>query len=119
MSWWQATKGSVDESRIGITFVDVLFALVIGEILGPLRTYWTIPQAGWSHLAVALTLTLGSWVGYHSSANRPQYMISFFNWPTFQFLLDIGMVMTYWIAATSVETKGAITYSALPESICV
>ena len=65
----------MDEEKVGITFVDLLFALVVGEILTPLQRWWTIPATGWSHLAVALVLAVASWIGYHTSANRPRYSI--------------------------------------------
>ena len=112
----------VDPGRVGITFVDVLFALVVGLALAPLGNWWKISPAGWSHLAVAITLTLLSWIGYHNSANRPQWVIGFINLPFFLFALDITMVITYAFAVFTAETvtKGASTLpSILPEAWAV
>lgn len=127
MPWWK-TAPEIDEEKVGITFVDVLFALVVGEILSPLRRWWTIPSLGWTHLAVALVLTLGSWIGYHMSANRPRYSIRLVNWPFAQFVLDIAMVITYWIVAVTVPVPQYLPFlgdapppaaTALPEAILV
>jgi hypothetical protein len=98
--WWSGTP-ELDEERVGITFVDLLFALVVGQVLDPLRRWWTIPATGWSHLAVAMVLTMASWIGYHTSANRPRYAIKVANYPLLQFVLDVAMVIAYWIAAAT------------------
>ena len=126
LSWLRTTQ-IIDEDRVGITFVDVLFALVVAEILSPLRRYWTLPGTAFSHLAVALVLTVGSWIGYHLSANRPQYAPNFFNLPLLQILLDVAMVIVYWMTATTTPLPEhfalldlpAPKASALPESILV
>lgn len=124
---WLWTTPISDEDRVGITFVDVLFALVVAEIMSPLRRYWTLPGTAFSHLAVAMVLTLGSWIGYHLSANRPQYAPKFFNLPLLQILLDVAMVIVYWMTATTAPLPEHVAYidvpapvaSALPESILV
>ena len=100
---FRQTRKRVDEGSVGISFVDVLFALVIGKILDAVswphvHPLWTIQHA---NLALASMLTLTSWVGYHNSANRPKFKIRFFNWPLVQFTLDIAMVFLYWTAASA------------------
>lgn len=50
-----------------------------------------------------MVLTLTSWIGYHNSANRPRYLIGFPNLPLLQFLLDIFMVVLYWLTAVTAE----------------
>src|SRR5687768_511976 len=73
-SWWVATPrsrpwplaritkpGKVDPGETGISFVDVLFALVIAEGFEPLRDWDQLPNAGRWHLGVAVALTLTSW----------------------------------------------------------
>jgi len=60
-----ASRGVVEALRgrlIGIDLVDLLFALVVFELLAPLREPGEVVLAGWWHLAVALTLTLLSWM---------------------------------------------------------
>jgi hypothetical protein len=109
----------VDPGRVGLTFVDVLFALVIGYALMPLSTWWKISLAGRMHLGVAVTLTLLSWIGYHNSANRPHWVIGFVNLPFALFLLDIAMVVTYAFAVFTAETitpGASVQASLLPEA---
>jgi hypothetical protein len=81
-----------------------------------------VPAAGWSHLAVAVTLTLTSWIGYHNSKNRPRFVIAFVNLPFVQFTLDISMVVVYAFAVLTAEgvTSGATESPAVfPEAILV
>jgi hypothetical protein len=116
-----------DPGKVGISFVDVLFALVVGEVLSPLRRWWTIPGPAWSHLVLAAVLVLTSWIGYHNSTNKPKYEIAFVNLPLWQFVLDISMVIAYWFTATSAELPEhsplkdlpAPRGSAVPEAILV
>src|SRR2546421_423904 len=86
-----------DEGSVGITFVDVLFAIVAGELLRPLAKWWTISDAGAWHLAVAATLVLTSWIGYHTSSSRPRFVIRFPNLPLMGFV-----VIAAFIAGTSI-----------------
>lgn len=100
----------LDERSVGIGFVDVLFALVMGQILSSVN--WSaLYSADWrellgrphpriANLIVATVVTLASWIGYHNSANRPRFKIRFVNWPLFQFVLDIVLVLDYWLLAT-------------------
>jgi hypothetical protein len=96
----------VDRRLVGISFVDVLFALVVAEALEPIKHWRTIPAVGWSHLALVIVLVITSWVGYHNSFNRPTYFIRFPNLPLWQFLIDICLVIVYWVAAVSAEGSG-------------
>lgn len=113
----------VDPGRVGITFVDVLFALVVGYALEPLRTWWKISLEGRAHLSVAIVLTLLSWIGYHNSANRPTFVIGFVNLPLFIFVLDVSMVVTYAFAVFTAETlhgdSSAAAATILPEAWAV
>jgi hypothetical protein len=112
----------VDESSVGISFIDVLFALVIGYAITPLATWWKIPVAGWAHLATAGVLTLTSWIGYHNSKNKPRFVIAFFNLAFIQFVLDVAMVVVYAFIVFTAEgiTPGARTDAAVfPEAILV
>lgn len=104
-------RARLDPGHVGITFVDVLFAFVIGLALTPLGTWWKISLAGRMHLGVAVSLTLFSWIGYHNSANRPRWAIGFINLPFVCFILDISMVVTYAFAVFTAET---ITHGASP-----
>jgi hypothetical protein len=52
-----------DNSLVGITFVDVLFALVVGKALQPVAAGLHIPAAGTAQLVLAFVLTVTSWIG--------------------------------------------------------
>ena len=100
----------LDERSVGIGFVDVLFALVMGQILASVN--WNVlHSADWAglfsrphphiaNLLVATVVTLASWIGYHNSVNRPRFKIRFINWPLLQFVVDIVLVLDYWLLAT-------------------
>ena len=113
---------SIDETRVGLSFIEVLFALVVARALDPLANYSKIPGVGLSHLAVAFVLTVTSWIGYHNSWNRPRYFIRFANLPLWQFVIDVLLVVMYWFTAVSAEGTGTglgETVSARPETLCV
>jgi len=115
-------RTAVDKTRVGLSFIEVLFALVVARALDPMANYSAIPGVGLSHLAVAFVLTVTSWIGYHNSWNRPRYFIRFANLPLWQFVIDVTLVITYWFCAVSAEGTGTglgRTISARPEALCV
>jgi hypothetical protein len=119
---WPRFTPQLDRSHVGVTFVDVLFALVVGKILEPFTSHAHIPAVGLVHLVLAFVLTLTSWIGYHTSANLPAFRIRFPNLPLAQFLLDVSMVVTYWMIAVYAEVPspaGTPSPSALPEAVGV
>ena len=112
----------IDDSSVGISFIDVLFALVIGYAITPIAKWWEIPAAGWIHLATAGLMTLTSWIGYHNSRNRPRFVIGFFNLPFLQFVLDVAMVVVYAFSVFTAEglTEGSTDSPAVfPEAVLV
>lgn len=113
---------AIDETRAGLSFIEVLFALVVARALDPLANYSKIPGVGLSHLAVAFVLTVTSWIGYHNSWNRPRYFIRFANLPLWQFVIDVALVIAYWLCAVSAEGTGTDlghSVSARPEALLV
>jgi hypothetical protein len=68
---WHDRLPGFDESKVGITFVDVLFALVMERVLSPFASNPVPSGPVIAQLVVAGTLTVTSWIGYHSSWNRP------------------------------------------------
>lgn len=113
---------SIDETRVGLSFIEVLFALVVARALDPLADFSSIPGVGLSHLGVTFVLTVTSWIGYHNSWNRPRYFIRFANLPLWQFVIDTLLVITYWFSAVSAEGTGTDLgrgLSARPEASCV
>lgn len=119
---WPRRRPEQDPRAVGITFVDVLFALVVAEILEPLRRFDDLPVAGVVHLGLAGVLVLTSWIGYHNSWNRPSYFIRFPNWPLAQFLIDVALVVVYWLMAVNAEgvaPQATTPPSAAPEAVLV
>lgn len=108
---------ALDRSLVGISFVDVLFALVIGRILAVATRWDDLTAPGISHLTLAFLLTVASWIGYHNSLNRPRFFIRFANLPLFQFLIDVALVVAYWFTAAYVDAPqiGLREVSAIPE----
>jgi hypothetical protein len=97
------------DKDVGISFVDILFALVVGQALMALNRVGAIPAAGRSHLIFASVLTITSWIGYHRSAHRYAGDIGFDIFDAVQrvalakLLLDIILVVLYWVAVQTTE----------------
>ncbi len=114
--------GKPDET--GTLFVDILFALVVTQILSALLDPRKTTFLGGAHLTVAFALTILSWIGYHNSRSRVDARIRFptFRWTDrrplhpsnrwryfgfFQFVLDVLMVGVYWMASITFERSAA------------
>jgi hypothetical protein len=97
------------DGDVGIDFIDILFALVVGQALVVLTRALKIPAPGLAHLAFATILTVTSWIGYHRSGHRYTGQITFdvrkaSNLiPLAKFTLDILLVVLYWVAVQSTE----------------
>lgn len=97
----------IDPSSIGVSFVDILFALAVGQVFAPVAEWAQDPAkhplafASFSHLVVALTMTITSWIGYHASANKPRFKPHFFNVELVKLTLDITMVAVYFVLAAN------------------
>jgi hypothetical protein len=103
LRWHAGRPPKIDDRNTGVTFVDVLFALVVGKILD-VSVSGELSTAAIGHLLVGAVLTITSWVGYHNSVNRAQYFLRFWNLPIFLFLIDILLVYVYWlIPVTTVQ----------------
>lgn len=83
---WTKRPPELDPRHVGLTFVDVLFALVMQQVIMPFAVAPRPPAAGVTQLVLAGVLTITSWIGYHSSWNRPRYFIRFPNLPLWQFV---------------------------------
>jgi hypothetical protein len=93
----------VDRGDVGVLFVDLLFALVVVELLEPLRNPADVLAAGGVQLVLAFILTLLSWIGYHLSVSRLDGPVRIDS-PSFIHLLsDVLMVALYWLTAVSYE----------------
>jgi hypothetical protein len=97
------------DDEVGINFIDILFALVVGEALLALNRSLHMPAAGIAHLVFAAVLTITSWIGYHRSAHRYIGAITFdLRKPAelvhlAKFSLDIALVVLYWVAVQTTE----------------
>jgi hypothetical protein len=103
----------LDPAAVGISFVDILFALVVGQILAPVAAWMTHPQRAansisaqaWLALTVALVLTITSWIGYHNSSNAAHFRLQFVNVELIKFALDIAMVVAYFLVAANAARR--------------
>ena len=113
MEWphrWPRREPRVDERTVGIGFIDVLFGLVIANVLQPFAHVGSVPTVGRVQLVLAGVLTVTSWIGYHNSWNRNRYFIDFPNLPFFQFLVEVALVVLYFlIAITAPSTKTSLS----------
>jgi cytidine deaminase len=95
----------LDPASIGVSFVDILFALAVGQVFSPVAQWAQdpkknpLPLLNWLQLAVALTITITSWIGYHASANKARFRPDFVNVELLKLVLDILMVAVYFMLA--------------------
>jgi hypothetical protein len=116
LRWQPSRPPKIDPRNTGVTFVDVLFALVVGKIL-EVSVKGTLPSAAILHLLVGAVLTIASWIGYHNSVNRVQYFLRFWNLPIFMFLIDIALVFIYWLVPVATVNYKVDGRSPQPEAL--
>jgi hypothetical protein len=97
----------IDRSAIGVSFVDLLFALALAQIFVPIASWAAnpkknpLPLTSWTSLIlVAFAITITSWIGYHASANRARFTVSFINVELVKLVLDVLMVAIYFVLAS-------------------
>ncbi len=112
----------IDPATTGITFVDILFALAVGVALNPVAK-WAVhpklhplPLANALNLVIAIFVILTSFIGYHNSVNRPRFRIRFINIQLVKFLLDILMVVLYFLIAAFAAKDPAVVR---PETVLI
>jgi hypothetical protein len=113
------------------TFVEMLFALAVGQIAVNVAAIVTIPEKfitklpAFSHSGVALLLIATSWVGWRQS-NSPgmkKLITSVFSMPFIGLLMDVVLVVLYFIVVQKVEVDLSATppllkaASVLPEAM--
>jgi hypothetical protein len=103
------------EPRLRFGFVEMLFALTAAEIAiqaSDLVKYLGIDTAvlpAYTHLLVATTLVTTSWVGWLKSkapGNRLD-VEAVFSWPFVVLLLDVFLVVCYFIVVRGLDAKGS------------
>ena len=85
-----------DAAKVGLSFIDVLFALIVGKIFDDIGAHARdLGADGAMQLALAFVVTVTSWVGYHESKRRARYPLRFFTAPLWQFVVDVSLVAAY------------------------
>jgi hypothetical protein len=102
-----ARPPTIDRTTSGISFVDILFALAVGEVLAPL-----VPWAA-NHAKHALPAPIVWNIGYHNSQNRPLFTVRFVNVSLSKFALDILTVIVYFLFASYAAVSPAQTQTLL------
>jgi hypothetical protein len=118
--WWRRPK-SLDKSLTSLTFTDVIFGLVFTEIFTRAAALHVLSTAVVVHLALSLTVAVGSYIGYRGSLKRGTFRLAFFNLPLLRFMLDLFMIFLYYVlAVTPDETKNpAALVDARTDSLVV
>lgn len=119
------TEGAI----LRITFVEMLFALAVGQV--GIRAAELVAMqgsarlAGVSHLILGLVVIAASWFGWQRSAVRSsrQEVERLFSVPFLGLLLDVGLVIVYFILIQEVDIRESasdgtfISPSAYPEAL--
>lgn len=105
-----------EESRIRHQFVGMLFALTIGQIAVHFYELASIPHPGercWAagaHLVLCTLLVVASWVGWSRSKapGTQQHVTGVFSVPFLVLLLDVMLVVLYFIMVQEVEIENLL-----------
>jgi hypothetical protein len=115
-------------------FVQLLFSLTAAEIARQIADFVLYDRSVWddlpayAHLALATAIVATSWVGWSASTAslRPGLrVVRVFGWPFVVLLIDVGLVILYFILVRGVEVpkenQGSfmLTPSARNESLTV
>lgn len=117
-------------------FVELLFSLAVAEIavrfatvIDEAKVLWLNWNcwAGYAHLLLALFVITTSWIGWGKSfsSHRDSKLNSVFTLDFAELLIDVGLVITYFVlvhrAETVVNASGNISTSPSigPEAICI
>ncbi|HEV7226134.1 MAG TPA: hypothetical protein VGN42_25730 [Pirellulales bacterium] len=109
-----ADRSKIDHDRLRFEFVDMLFALAIAEVathvselLSKGGTLFAAPSA-WFDLGLAFLLIVMSWIGWSNSAGMQSVPAAtdVFSWPFVVLLIDVALVVVYYILVKGVEMPG-------------
>jgi hypothetical protein len=116
-----AGPAELDSDKAGVSFIDVLFGLVVAAVATVaisqattnLKTAFVQSAVSslvvYTQLAVAFVLTVTSWVGYHGSHQRSRFKLKFVNLPLLQFTDDVLLLGLYSAAVFTVSGSGFVT----------
>ena len=113
-------------TQLHLTFVEMLFALAIGQIAVDLsklidhqlistQTLWAVVPA-YSHLLLAFVVISTSWVGWRNSRFCGTQIKDVFTLDYFELAVDIGLVVMYFILARAVEIPDSPNDSLSPNA---
>jgi hypothetical protein len=98
---WKHGQTAPDDAKAGLTFTDVIFGLVITQIFMQGLHYRHLRAEVLVHLVLALTVVLGSYLGYRRSKKRGELQIYFFSLALIRFLIDLAMIFCYFLLAST------------------
>jgi len=109
-------KSVPEELRIRHQFVGMLFALTIGQIAIYYYELTSIPDFGGrrfaalAHLVLCTLLVMASWVGWSRSSapGTRQHVEGVFSWPFIVLILDVLLVVLYFIIVRKVEIGNSL-----------
>lgn len=115
-----------NSSRIHLAFVEMLFALAIGQFavefsklidyqLKSHQTFLAVFPA-YSHLVLAFLVISTSWVGWRNSPFCGTHIKDVFSWNFLELVTDIALVVMYFILARAVEIPDSPDSSLSPNA---
>lgn len=120
-------------TQLHLTFVEMLFALAIGQIaigfsdlidyqLTSTQTFLAVVPA-YSHLLLAAVVISTSWVGWRTSKYSGTNIQNIFTMDYIELLIDVALVVMYFVLARSVEiprsTKDILSPNASYEAVTI
>lgn len=112
------------KKQLHLTFVEMLFALAIGQIAIDLsklidyqlissQTFWAVVPA-YSHLLLAFAVISTSWVGWRNSRFSGTHIKDVFTLDYIELAVDVILVFMYFVLARSVEIPDSSNDSLSP-----
>ncbi len=113
-------------TQLHITFVEMLFALAIGQIaigFSKLIDYQSMSTEtfcalipAYSHLFLSAIVISTSWVGWRTSKVSGTRIQHVFTLDYFELLIDVSLVVMYFVLARAVEIPALQTDSLVPDA---
>ncbi len=112
------------KKQLHLTFVEMLFALAIGQIAIDLsklidyqlissQTFWAVVPA-YSHLLLAFAVISTSWVGWRNSRFSGTHIKDVFTLDYIELAVDVVLVFMYFVLARAVEIPDSPNDSLSP-----
>lgn len=115
------------KTQLHLTFVEMLFALAIGQIAIDLskliyyqsissQTFWAVVPA-YSHLLLAFAVISASWVGWRNSRFSGTHIKDVFTLDYIELAVDVVLVFMYFVLARAVEIPDSPKQSFNPNAL--